>query len=160
MDTRTLLDALRRPFVVLGVGNDLRGDDAAGSLVARALIERCPDRAFDGGQAPENYLGPLRRAGAETVLLVDAADFGGAPGEIRFLNPDDVESAGIATHGAPLGMLMRALSDELGVATMLLAVQAGQTRLGAPMSDEVRAACDEIIEGLSRALDARSDPTP
>jgi len=158
MDWDALRDMLCDQAVVLGVGNDLRGDDAAGPRVARALRSRFPRRAFDGGQAPENYLGPLRRSGARMVLLVDAADFGGATGEIRLLAAGDVEGAGIATHGAPLGMLMRALAEELDVQTALLAVQADQTTLGSAMSEEVRGACDRIVDELSRVLDAADPP--
>ena len=57
-------------IAVLGIGNDLRGDDGVGSLVARSLRERFPDAAFDGGQAPENQAGPLRRARPDTVVAI------------------------------------------------------------------------------------------
>ncbi len=156
MDRESLGKRLPGRFVVVGVGNVLKGDDGVGPAVARALGERFPDRVFDAGSAPENYLGPLRRAEADLVLLVDAADFGGRPGDVRLLGQDDVDGAGIATHAAPLGMVMRALSEELGVETLLLAVQAGHTRLDEPMSDEVTAACERIISELVEALEEGS----
>lgn len=153
MDSGRLQGFLAVEAAVLGVGNDLRGDDAAGSLVARALSGRFPDRVFDGGQAPENFLGPLRRSGARSVLIVDAADFGGVPGEVRLLGAGDVDDAGIATHGAPIGMLMRALEDELGVDTLLLAVQAGRTSLGVRMTEAVADACERIESEIARILE-------
>jgi len=149
--------AIGGDFVVLTVGNDLRGDDGVGPYVARVLADRFPDRIFDGGQAPENFLGPLRRSKAGMIVIVDAADFGGTTGDIRVMAGDEVDGAGISTHAAPLGMLMRAFAEELNARVLLIAVQAGQTRLGAAMSDEVRHASERVAEELARALGAPSD---
>lgn len=138
--------------VVLGAGNTLRGDDGAGPAVAARLAELFPALSFDGGQAPENYLGPLRRAAPETVVLVDAADFSGTPGEIRVLSADDIEGVTLGTHGAPLDGLMRLIEGETGATTHLVAIQAKNTSLGAAMSEEVRRAVDRLVEDLSRVL--------
>jgi hydrogenase 3 maturation protease len=160
VDWTTLTEIVDTRTVVLTVGNELRGDDAAGPFVAKGLVERHSGRVFDGGQAPENFLGPLRRSGAELVLVVDAADFGGNPGDVRLLAGDELDGACVATHGAPLGMLMQALEEELGVQTLLLAVQAGATALGEPMSHAVREASERIIEELDRALGAHGARRP
>ena len=100
----------RGRVVVLGVGHALRGDDAAGSAVAQALRPRFADRVFDGGQAPENFVGPVRRAEPDTIIIVDAADFGGSPGEIRVAAADDVVGEMTGTYAAPISMLMTLLS--------------------------------------------------
>ena len=55
--------------VIVGVGNALKADDAAGPVLAETLRKRFPDRVFDAGQVPENYLGPIRRARPDTILL-------------------------------------------------------------------------------------------
>jgi hydrogenase 3 maturation protease len=146
-----------RKVVVVGIGNALRGDDGAGSLVAERLRARHPDVVFDAAQAPENYLAPIRRAAPDVVVLVDAADFGGRPGEVRTATTEDVEGSMMGTHAAPLSMFMKVLEEDTGANVMLLAVQAGATELGAGPSDEVAAAVDDLVSRLNEILEERVD---
>ena len=141
--------------VIVGIGNTLRADDGAGSLVAERLWERHPDVVFDGAQAPENYLGPIRRAGPAVVVLVDAADFGGKPGEVRAATAEDVEGLMMGTHAAPLSMFMRVLDHETGADVKLVAVQVATTALGASMTSEVADAVDHLVLQLGDLLDRR-----
>ena len=143
--------------VVVGIGNTLRADDGAGSLVAERLRERYPDVVFDAAQAPENYLAPIRRADPDVVVLVDAADFGGSPGEVRAATAEDVEGLMMGTHAAPLSMFMRVLKDETGADVRLLAVQAATTTLGADMTREVTDAVENLVSQLEESLDGRSE---
>jgi hydrogenase 3 maturation protease len=143
--------------VVVGIGNTLRADDGAGSLVAERLRERYPDVVFNAAQAPENYLAPIRRADPDVVVLVDAADFGGSPGEVRAATPEDIDGLMMGTHAAPLSMFMRVLKDETGADVMLLAVQAATTTLGADMTREVTDAVENLVSQLEELLDGRSE---
>lgn len=141
--------------VVVGIGNTLRADDGAGSLVAGRLRERHPDVVFDAAQAPENYLAPIRRVGPDVVVLVDAADFGGSPGEVRAATADDVEGLMMGTHAAPLSMFMRVLGHETGADVRLVAVQVAITTLGANLTREVADAVDHLVQQLGDLLDGR-----
>jgi len=142
--------------VVVGIGNTLRADDGAGSLVAERLRERYPDVVFDAAQAPENYLAPIRRAHPDAVVLVDAADFGGSPGEVRAATAEDVEGLMMGTHAAPLSMFMKVLGHETQADVRLVAVQAATTMLGADMTREVADAVDELVSQLEELLKRRS----
>lgn len=139
--------------VVLGVGNVLKSDDAAGPAVAESLRVRFPDRVFDAGQAPENFSGPVRRAKPDTILLIDAADFGGEPGEIRVASGNDVGGLMLGTHAPPLSMLMRLLSDDTEADVYIVAIQAVSTALGDTMCPEVRRAVDELSDNLAALLE-------
>ena len=148
-----LIENARGRTVVLGVGHALRADDAVGSVVAQSLRPRHPDRVFDGGQAPENFLGPIRRAAPGTVVIVDAADFGGSPGDVRVAAEDDVLGEMTGTHAAPLSMLMRLISEETGADVRLVAVQPKSTALGGTMCAEVTETARRVaseLEGLLR----------
>ena len=138
--------------IVLGVGNTMRADDGAGCLIARRLAETYPERAFDVGQTPENYVGPIRRARAGTLLFVDAADFEGAPGEIRLVTPDDIGGLMIGTHSAPLKLFMKALSEDMRCRSELIAIQASGTALGGELSAEVAVAVEVVTDVLLRIL--------
>ena len=75
---------------MLGIGHELRGDDAAGLEVARrlqALVVGQPDSLIlETGPVPENFTGPLRRFAPDLVLLVDAALMGEPAGAVRWLD--------------------------------------------------------------------------
>jgi len=148
-----LRGAARGRVVVLGIGNDLRADDGAGSLVAQRLRERFPDAVFDGGQAPENQSGPLRRARPDTVLVVDAADFGGAPGQVRVVSgAGDAAGLTLGTHALPIGTFLSALAETTGARVRLVAIQAETTEFGAPMTPAVASAVDDVARELAAVL--------
>jgi len=139
----------RGRVVVMGLGNVLKADDAAGPTVAEALAREFPTRVFDGGQAPENFVAPVRRAAPDTIILIDAADFDGEPGEVRIASSDDVGGLMIGTHAPPLSMFMSILKEDTGADVYLVAVQAASTKLGGTMCPEVRKAVEGIIVELA-----------
>lgn len=152
------LDGLARgKMVVVGIGNTLRADDGAGSLVAERLRDRHPGVVFDAAQAPENYLAPIRRAEPDVVVLVDAADFGGSPGEVRAATAGDVEGLMMGTHAAPLSMLMKVLGDETRADVRLVAVQVATTTLGEGLTREVADAVESLVSQLGELLDGRAE---
>jgi len=156
-DFRVLdLDGLAEgKVIVVGIGNTLRADDGAGSLVAERLRERYPDVVFDAAQAPENYLAPIRRADPDVVVLVDAADFGGSPGEVRAATAEDVEGLMMGTHAAPLSMFMRVLGNETQADVRLVAVQVATTTLGTDMTREVADSVENLVSQLGELLKGR-----
>ena len=150
------LDGLAgRKIVVVGIGNTLRADDGAGSLVAARLRERHPHVVFDAAQAPENYLAPIRRANPDVVVLVDAADFGGSPGEVRAATAEDVEGLMMGTHAAPLSMFMKVLGQETRADVRLVAIQAATTTLGEGLTREVADTVESLVSQLEKLLDGR-----
>lgn len=148
-----LRDAAGGRVVVLGIGNDLRADDGAGTFVARSLRERFPEAAFDGGQAPENASGPIRRTRPDTVIVVDAADFGGAPGEVRVASATGAAGLTLGTHALPIGTFMQALGEMTGAALHLLAIQAATTAFGVAMTPEVAVAVADVTRELAKILE-------
>jgi len=143
--------------VVLGVGNTLKADDGAGSLLAQALKGRFPDVVFDAAAVPENYIGPVRRAEPETIIIVDAADFRGEPGEIRIVTGDDVGGFPGGTHATPLSLFMMVVAEETGARTRLVVIQAKTTELGGDMSAEVASAVERLAQELTEILERREE---
>ncbi|MCS6742969.1 hydrogenase maturation protease, partial [Acinetobacter baumannii] len=89
------------PKVVLTVGNSMMGDDGAGPLLAD-LMEANPIDGWmviNGGSAPENVSYQIRALQPQCVVIVDAADIGLKPGEIRVIDPDYIAEMFImSTH--------------------------------------------------------------
>jgi hydrogenase maturation protease len=101
---------MRGRVVVIGVGDSGRGDDAVGPLVAEMLAASGVGGVIDAGRSPEIETWRVRELAPETVLFVDAADLGAAPGDAAILEPADLRSTGFDTHRAPLKLTMDYLS--------------------------------------------------
>lgn len=134
-----LASLLRRPWLLVGIGNDMRGDDAFGPLLARRLLAGGLP-AIDAGMAPENVTGPMRRSDAEVLILADATDMGEPTGTVRMLRAEDLLRGGTSTHDPSLRLLLDFLTHERSFDVHVLVTQAGTRELGDPPSHEVLAA--------------------
>ena len=141
---------------VLGIGNDLSGDDAVGAVIARELavrVDRVADcLVLDAGTAPENFTGPLRRFRPDSVLLVDAAHLSAEPGTIAWMDWRQTDGLSGSTHTLPPSVLAQFLVEELACRLALLVIQPAQLEFEQPLSPVVRAAADRVVERLAAAL--------
>ena len=147
-----LASKLAGDVLVIGVGDDDHGDDGAGPLVARLLETAGFEHVIESGASPECDTWRIREIRPDTVLFVDAVDFGGKPGDLALLGSEDLRSAGFDTHRAPLKLTMEYLERELSCNCFVLAVQPRDVRQGAPMCDEVISAAGLIEEMLRRLV--------
>jgi hydrogenase 3 maturation protease len=147
--------------VVMGIGNPDRGDDGVGLRVAERLAGLLPAGALpDGrrltvllaGDVPESWLGPAAAARPDSVLLVDAADLGSAPGSAALLEPEDLAGGAAFTHRTPLSLLSTFLRRETGADVLLLAVQPRSVEWSDRMSPEVEEAARHLGDILASAL--------
>jgi hydrogenase 3 maturation protease len=141
---------------VVGVGQELNGDDGAGLAVARALGSRLGSQDWllivEAGSAPENQTGRLRAFGPDLVLFVDAAQMGAAPGTVRLLPWQATTGLSASTHTLPLHILARFLTHDLGCDVALLGLQPHQNRVDAPLSDAMREVVDRVVDDLAALL--------
>ncbi len=131
-------------ILILGVGNRLRQDDGIGSYLVKRLQKRVSIPMIDAGDVPENYIGPIENSGANFVLVVDAADFGGSPGEIALIELDKIKNFGISTHTANLSLLFKVIPQDKRPDVLLVAIQPGSTELGQGLTDAVRDSLDGL----------------
>jgi hydrogenase maturation protease len=109
--------------LVIGVGNALRGDDAAGLAVARQVRAVAPAgiTVLEHGGEPASLLELWE--GARAAVVVDAIASGAVPGSVRRIDarqtPLPVALAGASTHGIgvaeaiELGRALDRLPDRL-----------------------------------------------
>jgi hydrogenase 3 maturation protease len=142
------------PVVVLGVGSDLRRDDAAGPRVARALIASpiAGVHAIDGGPAPENHTAEIKRLSPSLLLIVDCALLGEEPGSVWIIEPSEVESAGFGTHGLPLTVVADYLRAETGCGVLFVGIQPLSVDDGEGLSREAEAGVAETVAALRECL--------
>jgi len=151
-----LTECLQGTAVLMGIGNRWRGDDAAGPEVIARLAGRVAARCIDAGDAPERHLGEVAEGAPDTILLVDAVDFGGCPGEVALFELEDLPSRLGTTHDVPLSVIMRYLRAMAEADVLLLGIQPETTGFGATMS----AAVDDAIRVLTEMFLAQLDDAP
>jgi hydrogenase 3 maturation protease len=149
--------------IVLGIGNSLGGDDAAGTLVAdmvdRALkalstrqqtTERSVSAeitAIDVGTTPESYTSLVRKHQPDLLILVDAADMGLPPGALRTIPPEKVRTLSFSTHHMPLSMFISYVEEFCGK-VLLVGIQPGKTEIGAPISKVARKSAGRLARAI------------
>jgi hydrogenase 3 maturation protease len=137
-------------LAIVGIGNELNGDDAAGVLITRklapALKESPSIKVFEAGQALENITGALIRFKPDAILFIDAVSIGAEPGSIHFLDWQLSEGFSASTHSLPLGVVIQYLLHEHPCQIHLLGIQVTKTDTDAPVSPRVRGSIDTVSE--------------
>ena len=141
--------------VVFTVGSVLRGDDAAGPMLAKMMEENpIPGwEVIDGGQMPEDELSVVRRKNPDVMLVVDAADMGLPVGSLHVLDEDEVVSDFmVTTHSLPITYLLGELRKCCGT-VVFLGIQPGHSEFFGALSPEVMDAVQKIYDFLSKKID-------
>jgi len=132
-------------IVILGIGNILRGDDGAGSLLASRLKGRISLSVYDCAESLENYLGKIIKELPQTVVMVDAVDFGGRPGEVRLAKEDEFKTANLFfTHNASLNLAINYLQSCLRANIIIIMIQPRSIGLKDTLGPEVEEAVNTI----------------
>jgi hydrogenase maturation protease len=159
-------------LAVLGVGSELRSDDAAGLLVVRELgrilepggLDRITRRIFgledrashfgpvlvlEGGSAPENLTGPIARFQPSHLVVVDAADLGEEPGTARAFTTGSIGGFESSTHSLPLSVLLGYLCRASPCAALAIGIQSASLEFGGATCPAVEAAARDIAAILA-----------
>jgi hydrogenase maturation protease HycI len=153
-----LATAMQGTVVVMGIGNPCRGDDAAGSLVARKICDVPGVLVIDAQDVPENYLCQVADQRPDTVVLIDCVDLKSAPGSVALLNKDQTAAYWPSTHRVPISLLMNFLERENHTRVLLIAIQPHQTAFLQPMSAAVSSSVEAIAGALNEAIGVRQMP--
>lgn len=141
-----LKEHLKGKAVVLGIGNTLRNDDGIGSILAGRIKDKVSCIVYDAGSSPENYLGKIIKDKPDNIIIVDAVDFGGIPGEYRILEGDLKTANLFSTHNASISLTINYLKSNLGTDIIILAVQPKNTAFGDSLSQEMAKTLRELEE--------------
>ncbi len=142
-------------LAVMGIGSDIRCDDAAGLIAAGRAAARAAGHPRGGDilsiechTAPENFTGELVRFVPTHVVLFDAADFGAAPGSVSVIAESSIGGESFSTHRMPMGVFVKYLRERLGCAVCIVAVQPRSLELCVPPGDDVRAGAEGAADAV------------
>ncbi|MCD6351655.1 MAG: hydrogenase maturation protease [Armatimonadetes bacterium] len=144
-------------IAVLGVGNELRQDDAVGVVVARRLSQiDLPE----GVEVIEGHVGGINLLfeieDADWAIIVDAVDMGKEPGAVEVFDASEADVHVVertaSLHHVSLADVLQ-LAELTGVSTRvtLVGVQPETTMPGEGLSDTVAGRVEEVVE-LVRGL--------
>ena len=153
--------------LVVGCGNLLRGDDAAGPVLVRMLAERDlrPGvRLVDGGTAGMDVAFAMR--GARRVIVVDASAIGVEAGtvhrvpgsELMNLDPPEGNLHRFRWDQA-LGFAQWLLKDEYPDDVTVWLVEGASFEPGAPLTAEVESSLASIADQIVTDVNADVPPT-
>ena len=132
----------------------MRGDDGLGPRFVELLRPRGPKASlFDCGTVPENYIFPILSTLCDTLILVDAADLGAAPGEARVLGTDEISNVSFSTHNPSPRLfidLLKTGKEDMHI--FVVSMQPKTTALGVPLSEEVLAGLSVLVDAFAEAL--------
>ena len=136
--------------VVIGMGNELRADDAVGLHVVRHLKPYTHSRlkVFEGHMTPEVYIGPACASHPTHVLIIDAAELGKKPGTWQILSPDDVEQGLFTTHTIPAVEVAAEIKRRCDACVVFLGIQPKSRDISLGLSKE----CQDAVEEIARVI--------
>ena len=103
------------PLLVITVGNRLRSDDGVAPYIAEhAKRPKNGIIILDAGERPEDIVGKAIEVRPGRVVIIDAADFGGEPGEVRAIPEEFIPENPISTHRFPLRIISRLVTEDTG----------------------------------------------
>ena len=149
-------------ILVLGLGQSLRGDDAAGLIAVQAWQKKYPHSAeqilVETCELPGLALLDLLE-GMEFAILVDAVETTMPPGSILKVEPQDLAaftSDAQSAHGWGIAEslnLARSLNlPQAGTKITLIAIAGGDFTIGAGLSQPVSLALDTAVETIEREI--------
>lgn len=145
------------PVVVMALGNEMRGDDAAALEVAARIEGRLPAGVeLIRTRADATALLELWK-GRELVVVVDAVS-GGTPGEVvggdvlRDGMPAAARSASTHDFGLMQGLELGKLTGELPAHLEFVGVVGARFGVGEAMSPEVEGALEEAADKVLGCL--------
>lgn len=142
-------------IALLGVGSELRGDDAAGLLVAQELArlklkKRIDFKVFIGGTAPENLTGEIKRFKPTHLIIVDSADMGKKAGAVQWIDPDKVGGLSFCTHSLPVKIMADYLTQSIGCKIKIIGIQPKVLEFGSRFSKTI----EKTVKNVSKTVKA------
>lgn len=137
-------------IAIIGIGNELNGDDAAGVLIVRKIKNNLPENRqiliVEGSTAPENHTGVIRNFKPDWIWLFDAADLGDKPGSVQLIDLEKVQSIGADTHRLAPTLLLSFLSLEMEFKAFLFGINPESVEPFTEVSDTI----EKSIENTSK----------
>lgn len=152
-----LQKALKRPekIVILGTGNALKADDAAGLLVASLLdnnlsrFQKSKIKILRAYEIIDIYLRKINRIKPSHLIIIDAIDLRKKPGTIVATRIDP-KSKGKKKIAGEFYSFLDKLSAETSCKIFLIGIQPETLDFGHPITPAIKEACRQLADFFSQ----------
>jgi hydrogenase 3 maturation protease len=143
-------------IIFLCIGNDMRGDDGVGPLIARNLAKLFKNQSellvINAETVPENYTGLIRKENPSHIIFIDAVEMKMNPGSIKLVKYNEIADYNISTHAMPLSFMIKYLESFTDAKLLLIGIQPKSTGMSNPVSEEVKSGVEELTRIINNSL--------
>ncbi len=136
------------------MGNDMRGDDSAGPIVAEKLasiVDKNPNiMVINAGTVPENYTGLIRTESPTHIIFIDAVEMNLKPGTLRLVQGHEIANYSISTHAMPLSFMIKYLKSFSDADIILIGIQPKSLEMFDEISKELERGIEELMKDLQK----------
>jgi hydrogenase 3 maturation protease len=131
---------------IVGIGNKLRADDGFGPEVLKRLKQIVKHNVvlINAGDVPENFLEQILNFKPDKIFIVDTVKFQGKYGEIKIVDPDEIDFKSFSTHKNSL--FVDYLKKSLKCEIKLIGIKPKSTEFGKEMSEEISKKIEKVVE--------------
>jgi hydrogenase 3 maturation protease len=145
-------------LVILGVGAELKADDALGIIIAGKLKKKLDNKKFEnlkiyiGNTAPENFTGEIKNFKPDHLLVIDACDLNQEPGCVMLIDPDVINGISFSTHMLPLKIMLEYLKKEIEFKISIFGVQVSNLDYDGKISSAIKKTINEVTSVLLKEV--------
>ncbi len=134
--------------LLLCVGNPIREDDGVGVYIGKTL-SKIGYNVINAEQNPENYIDEIISKRPKNLIIVDAAQFNGKPGDVMFVDAKNIPETSISTHTIPLSVISAIIHNETGSNIFFIGIQIKSMEYKEKLNKEVKETADFILKKLT-----------
>lgn len=135
-----------KKYILMGIGNILRGDDGIGSIIAQKFKDH-DWLSLDCGVAPENFTSIIKKNRPNLLVLIDVVEMGLEPGQYRIIPPEKIDIMHLTTHSISLSFLISYLKN-FARETVFIGIQPKFIDYSTFISPEILKSADKIMRIL------------
>ena len=145
--------------IFLCIGNDMRGDDGIGPLIAKNLEKLFKNKSellvINAETVPENYTGLIRKEMPSHIIFIDAVEMNMNPGSIKLVKYDQIAEYNISTHAMPLSFMIKYLESFTDAKMLLIGIQPKNMEMSNPVSEEVKSGVEELTRIINDSFNVQ-----
>ena len=152
-------------LIILGIGNDIRGDDGLGPYIINQLselnelsMENKENNVsrnlhlINGGSVPENFTGLIKRIDPSHIIIVDATLMDKQAGKIEIIDKENIKDISVSTHSMSLSYLVRFLEQDIEFEIIFIGIQPEKMDLSFELSETIKESSDDLINVFKEIL--------
>lgn len=132
----------------MSIGNPIKSDDNIGNIILEKLdIESITK--VRGGITPENFIDKLKDC--NEIIILDALEFKGEVGEVRFFELNDIKSDLISTHNIPINLFQKFLPNSK---IKIIGIKPKNIDFGTELSKELQEKIEDISQKVKKIINS------